>query len=42
MKCENEYLDRVLNLTHEKKRREKTRKDMKRYEKTGKETNTTL
>ena len=34
IKCENEYQDRVLNLTHEKTRREKTRKDMKTYEKT--------
>ena len=34
IKCENEYQDRVLNLTHEKTRRGKTRKDMKIYEKT--------
>ena len=27
MKCENEYQDRLMNLTHEKTRRVKTRKE---------------
>ena len=30
MKCENEYQDRLMNLTHEKTRRVKIRKDTKR------------
>ena len=37
----NEYQDRVLNLTHEKTRRGKSRKYIKRHEKTREETKNT-